>query len=54
MKKEFILKALVIIVPVVVGAFAHHFENKREERLAEAYKDAAQTVVVDQHFETSH
>ena len=35
MKKSFLLKALIIAIPVIVGLYAHHYENKKQNELKE-------------------
>ena len=38
MKKVFLLKALVIIVPVLVAIYAQYYEHKQQKQLKVYYK----------------
>ena len=51
MKKVIILKAFVILVPVVVAIYAQCYENKKQEKLEAFYKNMAQQEMPNQYSE---
>jgi hypothetical protein len=38
MKKEFLLKAIVVIVPVIVAFYAGYYEHKKQQKIEANYQ----------------